>query len=364
MKLPYEYSETEQFEKGFAEYYKRNILPLADKHEPIREKNKIKNYFNMLCGGCCGLGASWLVFKSAWFAKAANSNGKTSNILLIPPLFFWWLFVRRPINHYFNAVKTDVLPLALKFMGDFTYSAKGNIPIDLLFFHTGYATWGMADRCEDIITYTKDDSICKIFEKTTKDIKKNIGVLYIYFKFQNSLNVDAIIQSKHNDSQLSFVQNRLRKKRELTQELTYKHEFDDNFELYIKDQVKPIWLTDGFIKELLKLNKLFDKQGLTFSILNNEMFIHLPSHQNLFEAGSCYDHPAINASDIKKLLGELNFVINITDEIHKRGQKITGQSKSSPNRNTVEQHVKERLNRYKERANTIPTLDTFDDKDS
>ena len=93
MLLPYTYVEEEEFEKGFSSYYTEHIVPLAKKHEPHRTKYRIWHVVNIVTASIAGLGTSCVIVKAAWFAKVANGNRKSGNILLLPPMFCWWFFV-------------------------------------------------------------------------------------------------------------------------------------------------------------------------------------------------------------------------------------------------------------------------------
>ncbi len=328
MLFPYRYDEEEEFEKGFAEYYEKHIVPIGKKHEPSRNKRQIIHFFNIIIAGATGLGTSWAIIKSAWFAKAASNNRKSGNILLLPPMFCWWFFVHRPRRKYFNALKEDIVPLILKFIGDFKYSVSGNISEKILKTHTGYSPTGFnMFSCEDVISYNNDGYYCTILERTFWDIKKPTGKIFIYIKSKQSFGIDAVIISRKRDKTNKITDAKLLKKRKLnTSPILVNSTFDKFFKLHTNNDQINKWISESFIKTLINLNYVFDKDGLVFSVKDNSIFIELESSGNFFEVGTSHNVPVANVSDIRNLLKELIASKNLVDEII----DITAKAKNEP----------------------------------
>lgn len=137
MKLPYEYIETESFEKGFAAYYKKHIVPLSQRYEPQRLKNKKLHIYRILFSLLTGSLGSGAILKSAWFLKLHAR--KKGNILLLPFLFLWWLFVERPKISYFSIAKAQIVPKILKFYGGFKYQTTSELKDVIIAKHMAYS---------------------------------------------------------------------------------------------------------------------------------------------------------------------------------------------------------------------------------
>jgi len=191
IRLPYEYTETEPYEKGFSEYYQKHIVPLAAKYEEKRKRNKEKNKLNIILAITSGLAGMWLMAKS--LPLRGRNSGKS---LILPPIVSWWFFVRRPKRKYFTAQKEEVLPLVLKFMGDFNYKSSGYLSPPIIATHTGYYEATNIFQCEDFISYKNENVYCKIFERVFKDVSISIGKIFLYFEFAENFNIDLIYPSQ------------------------------------------------------------------------------------------------------------------------------------------------------------------------
>lgn len=327
MLTPYKYEETEPYEKGFANYYEQNIVPLAQKFEPIRKKKKIQHIGNITFALLSGLGSSWLIAKSTWFLQSRAR--KKGNILILPPMLSWWLCVKTPQIKYFNSVKKEITPLILEFMGSFEYSVYEKLDTSLFKLHLGYQFFLKKYKCEDVISYEKNGFKCKIIEKTFWDIFGTTGKVFILLEANHTFPVDAVIENNNRHKEDKKRLRSLVKKRNLNNKPTaLNSDFDENFLLYLSETNNNIeWISDSFIKELTLLNQVFDQQGLIFSIKDKQIFVELESKSNLFETGYSYSPPAVNAIDIKRLLKELDFVIKLADILSERAIKLRKQEK-------------------------------------
>ena len=324
IRLPYEYMETESYEKGFAEYYQKYIVPLAIKYEEKRIKNQIKNRINIAIAVIAGFAGISFFAKFVVPKLVVHSSRGKGNILLIPPILSWWFFVRRPKRKYFTALKKDIIPLVLKFLGDFNYQASGYLSSEIIGTHTGYYEAINIFPCEDIISYRKKEFYCRIIERTFWDLNKSVGNVFLYFEFADNSGLDIVIFSKKLNDNHTGLNKKLLTRRNLEKNIILGNtKFDQHFKLYAQEQEKTInWIEDDFIDELVYLDNAFNKDGLVFSIKDNQVFATLGSNQNLFEAGTSYNDPTANAADIKNLLKEINFTINLVEIINKRIQSL------------------------------------------
>lgn len=324
MFLPYRYTEEEDFEKGFAQYYHEHIVPLGEKHNPKRKKRQIFHHMSAVTAVISGFGMSFLMIKSAWFAKLAQGNRKSGIILLLPPIFLWWFLVQRPRRKYFQALKEDIVPKILKFFGDFKYSVSGDISEHLFSTHTGYNYLFKLFSCEDVISFKKNDLSCTVLERTFWDIKKPTGKVFIYIKSKHSFDVDAVIISKARDKVFRAADKKLLIKRNLNCSAALVGLFfDEHFLMHTNDVRINKLLSEEFIKNLMLLNSVFDKDGMVLSIKNNEIFIELESKGNLFEIGTNHSVPVANPADIRNFLRELTTIKSLVDNLAQAVQSIT-----------------------------------------
>ncbi len=347
--MPYKYKEEYPFEEGFAQYYEKYIVPLAEKYEVERIKQRDGLFKRQIIAVISGIGLSVLMVKSKIFHSNGRQSHGAAKALLLPPIVAWWFFIRRPRNNYFDALKEEVLPKILAFMGEFHYEVKGKFHYSVIQEHVGLANfmYGIA-ACEDIITYKKEGVQCRIYERTFWTIHDGlksgyVGSIFIELTAPFDFEIDAVIFDKENEK---FHQKLIKKRGLVGEKIPISGEFDEVFSLYQRQEKKdvvapqetlddifssaqreeeiaktepPKWLEQEFINELYEMNKLFDRTGLSFSIKGNKIVLQLQTKRNLFEPGTSFDDLVFNEKDIKALLKELDFVIKLSDKVCERG---------------------------------------------
>jgi hypothetical protein len=328
--LPYEYIETEPYEKGFAEYYKEHIATLAVKYEPKRQQRKFGDVANIITAIAVGSGGVVLLVKSGLLNNAGRKGGRA---IIFPPLLAWWFFVRRPRRRYFTALKEEVIPIILKFMGDFKYKPYGKVPDFLFKIHLIKTLF----KFEDIITYIKNDVKFTISEQAFWGVYKYSGSIYLAIECKKTFDIDLFIASNkikqfvdRQDlgiaSGLKKAHNNFLKKRNFnTKSFSVNDRFNQAFELYtleVVDERVVGWLSDDIINWLIALDNSFEGRGIQLSIKHNQILLILSNAQNSFEAANSYNECTFNARDTKKLLKELNSAINTLDFMEKIANQL------------------------------------------
>lgn len=87
MKLPYEFIETEPHEKGFAYYYRTQIVPLADKHYRTFRNKWYQNIFNKLLAIVSGITLSIFTIKKVYMWGAPKLAGSLGKGFILPPFY-------------------------------------------------------------------------------------------------------------------------------------------------------------------------------------------------------------------------------------------------------------------------------------
>lgn len=316
MKLPYEYIETEPYEKGFADYYKEHIVPLSLKCEQSRKFKKKQYKFNILLAILTGGIDIVTVIKSAWFIKFASSARKgPGQLLLLIPIVTWWLIVRRPKVQYFSTKKAEFVPKILKFFGDFQYREKSYLIDETISKHKYFLPTANIWKGEDYISYENNKINVQILERTSKNFFKHTGQLFLVLKFPMDLKMDLLIGSK-NVEHFKMLFNQARKRRNLK---TFDGTCNKSNQLFYiaaknKNMVNTL-LSNEVVSMLEKFNEVFQNKGLIFSVIDNQIFVKLNTYHNLFEVGQCYNNPIANANAIKNFIRELHYTKKLVDEI-------------------------------------------------
>lgn len=311
MKLPYQYTETADFEKGFAAYYEQHIVPLKDILDPERERIHAKNSVNQLFAALLSLISTVLLLFSAkfWGIFAGYKSGR-----VIPAVWiaFWWLLVKRHKDKYFTSAKAQTMPLLVRFIGDFTYEAKGRIDKEILKNHHLFPK-----RC----SYNFEDHITGIYKGTPIEIAEvqvnepdgdNVfkGILIL---FNKNTPIEGIIRINPSRSLFNLWKNTEEDNLILTK--TDNEQFDFDFKVYTnKKEVAANLLTATLQRKLLQLNMIFCGNGLRCSYMGEKVLLAIPSTENMFEPGPI-DVPSVNAANIKRLLHEMKTILEVIDAI-------------------------------------------------
>lgn len=334
MKLPYEFIETEEYEKGFAEFYKERIVPLAPEHEKYRKKQWFTESFLMVFSIIAGVAISFYVGKSSWFLELAKEDGRAFYALIFPPFFAWFFLVIKPRRKYFNTLKQQVAPVILEFYGNFTYNDKGylsetDVPKHCIFDDAVLGTF----PCEDIITFQVDGICVQIMEKTSWEPLQYHGHVYMIFTYPFKFEGEALIIGKKSKrrfnsgkkAELEHRNKTLKKRKKgtiyfsrerLLKKNFTQNEFNEHFDYYSNDYGLDQLFCEYFMAELINLGKAYEGDGLLLSVTENQILLEIESHQNLFEIGSSYDFPVFNHYEIKQFIKDLHVSRLIAEKIN------------------------------------------------
>lgn len=326
MKLPYDYDEKEAFEKGFGDYYRDHIVPIGLEHEATRDKQRDLHIYRIGVACLASISGIFLLLMSGFFAKAGRKAG---DFIIAIAMVCWWAIVRRPRTQYFTAVKQDILPLILQFFGVQSYQAKGAIDKEAYVRHGLDSTVIQKTRAEDVICFEKDGVQIQLAEKTAWDFNKNTGDLFITMTFQQPFKATLAIISKEYfvfDSGWAARRGRVKRIiRDMKRVNDYAERHKLQFDIYSNnaEQAK-LWLNEHFFQELRELNDVFDKKGMMCSMRDNQLFVQIHTHCDLFEVANSYNNAIANAYDIRRLLKEVDFTLKMTDMIKRRAEILHG----------------------------------------
>jgi len=315
MKLPYTYKETSDFEKGFAEYYEKHILPLKDQLEPqrssVESKEPRNKFFAITLSIFSFIG---VMFTGKFYAL---TGGKAFGKLIVGVCVgIWWLFVGRHRTKYFYAAKEQIVPLLLKFIGDFSYEPKGKIDDEIIKSHLIFPNGFHNKNSEDCIKGVYKGVNIQISEISIHKYDNAYLFKGLLIFLENVSTLEGSIIIKPCDSFFSSSEEgSMKKKANLIPYKTESEQFDFEFKIYASSQeIAQKLLTPTFQSKLLGLNMIFSGSGLRCSYINKNILIAVPSTENLFETGTI-DIPSINADNIKRMLNEIKAVLGIVDSL-------------------------------------------------
>ncbi len=318
MKLPEEYIETEEYEKGFAEHYAKHILPLADEFKDYKQERSnhwMRVFLTLSLGG----GLCFYFIKYSFLSDYEYIE----YISFLCFVSVWLWFVTFPKIDYFSTFKGRLITEILRFYGDQNVSYKDKISLPSNIFNH-FFLFQYKKNVRHLVNYSKDNTHFCLFKSchipsSFFDKEQNFLSLNIHIEFDFSLGTSCVFSSK---GQHGFLMDRKSKyERNLPALKKAKYApisipFNKNFKGYSTDidKIRKIF-TEQLVNKFIELYHSHGQNGLICFIDDNKMLLELISRKNYFNFTSSFGSPIFHLDDIKKLVKEINTVTHIADEL-------------------------------------------------
>jgi hypothetical protein len=231
-----------------------------------------------------------------------------------------WGWVEIPKKLYALAYKKEILPDIAKLFGDFTYKAKGSVPLKEMGpakIIPGYSRSSSEDYFEGEYKGTKIQ-----FSEIHLEQRRNSGKRTYYVTVFKGLAI--IIKMPKNKffghtiiakNQSSFMEWFKEKGTGLDRANLVDPEFEKKYDVYTNDQVEARYLIDPVMIERIKeMSKIYNTKEITAAFINDSFFMLLPSNKNLFEP-SDIKVKATNTRSVKKMKKEIEQMLYIIDHL-------------------------------------------------
>jgi hypothetical protein len=299
-------------EKEFSDYYSKHILPLNDQLNNKREKVRYNQFRNNLI---TMLLASMIVVTFFYMISDVRLDGRSSGKIVIAVftiyITIWYVLVIRSRKKYSTVAKEQLMPLLLKFLGNFNYSVKSSIDSRLVRKHLVFPKHSICYSGDCIYGLCNGDSfkISKVVITSMKGKMLFVGAIILINK--KTYSPDRIIIQPYYDSS-SLWERLMMKIRDLkTYKVNHEH-FDCKFKVYANNEsAVRLLLTKDLQNKFLEFNSICDKGGLRYSSMGNSILIAIPS-DNLFEPAPL-NIPPTDADSVKRMLNDIRFALNIVD---------------------------------------------------
>jgi hypothetical protein len=315
------FQETADYEKGFTEYFNEKIRPVIRDLEQTRllklqeiEKIKPKAQAVFIGGFIFGLVLTFLQHNAGY--------------LLFSVLITWGIkaaMLAAPISAFAGEYKQKIIPLIVKFFGDFSYSQKVEPPYDAL-TASGLFDYFSSVSGDDYIEGNYKGTHFKFWEvllyRPTN--RKNGGTTTVFngmillIDVKKSFAGETIVK---RDSQKGLWAMLTGKSRGLKNVKINDTEFEKIFEVYSSDENEALTLVNpDFIRRMMQLNAAYPTSMVRCSFLGGKMILAISynvgeASGKLFEMGS-FDKALTDTADIHKYLAQMNSILKVIETIN------------------------------------------------
>jgi len=311
------FTETKDYEKGFADYFQKHIKKTLEPIEKIRLAQlavikKRKPIFFSIIGVLIVI---ILIFQSGPTLMAGGIIGLMSG--------YWTFFA--PGKVYTKSAKLGIMPAIAKFFGDFQYELNGMIQTNLNSFKIvpHYDRYSSEDCLKGKYKNVNVQSAETHLERENRDEDGNITYsttfkgMFILIDMNKSFKGQTVIKTDGGR-----IGNWFSKKFSGLENIKLEDpKFEDLFEVYGTNQIEARYLlTTAFMERFMDLAHIYDSKNIQASFIGKEIFIMIPSKKNLFEPKGIKES-IIDINEIHKFLAQMYYVFQIVDVL-KMNQKI------------------------------------------
>jgi len=317
----FKFEETKEYEKGFSDYFEKNVKTVIQPTEEKRLellsllKKRKKIFFGVLI--------------SLFIVFIISSSDIIIPIFILAAIALGiWAFYL-PRKEYKKIAKQNVLSAIVNFYGDFKYQHDGEIQKDLKNFkiipaydisHSEDYISGKYKNVGIEMSEVKLEQKHESYDEeggsqtTYQTVFKG---LFILVDMNKKFKGQTIVKTD-----MGKLFNWLRNKFTSLETVTLEDPtFEKMYEVYSDNQVEARYiLTTAFMQRLNDLTEVYGTKKIQVSFLNDEVFIMLPCKKDLFEPKGIYSS-IIDSNEIHKFLAHMYYVFQIID-ILKMNKKI------------------------------------------
>lgn len=305
----FQFIEKSLHERGFAEFFEKNVKPEVLKLEQNR-LNRVKWLFIRTIALL-----SFMFFIKEFVHQLTFLEAYTFEYYVVMPILAI-LIAAHPERNYKADYKNVVLPIILKFFNTLSYNVEGKIEAerlrnsDILPPYTRYDSEDMIHGSYHGSKLTLTE--VRIFDSHNPKQKTNkFSGLFILLEMDHMLKGKTIIRKdmgfkgKWNTGKISEKQ-----KISLIEE-----RFSRRFKVYTTDidEANKI-ISPSLLEIFMNLSGRFKNTTMEGCFYENKVFITIPCYRNLFEPASIF-MPAYNIKDLRLLIEEISLLFKLLDTV-------------------------------------------------
>lgn len=303
----------------FDSYYTKEILPLLQTIEKTRKK-----YFSWFIGLCLVV-LIWIIYIVANF-KERMSDTASYNSELDIAMCFIALAVCCPMFLYYRKSKESILPMVIKYFGDFQYGYKTEIS-DILLENSRIMPQYDSLDTDDTFLGKYEDLTVSITEYTLKrqvKTKKDNTIEYSYAKTGHGIIFRSQMNKKFEGQTIVVkdkgILNTFTRYKGFNRVGLESLEFEKAYEVFSDNQIEARYiLTTAMLEYMLLLKQSFT--DISYSFFDNEVLINIKIKENFFECSSFFSS-VINKKRIDKIFTQFYQLFAIIKTLQLNQKKL------------------------------------------
>lgn len=319
----YRFQERADYEKGFAAYYDEKIKPVVKqldqtRTEKLEQVKKNRPKANMIFFGVLAVAISLTYLTRSVF------------FLIVGVIIAWASrnhMINGPKDELAGMIKEQVIPLVVKFFGNYEYSSHGEIGEEILSKSKIFESFNRYSS-EDYITGRYRDTQFAFAEIDlayhSSGGRHHSGSTRTVFK-----GMAIVLQMSRPATGMTAVKGEGQKglwawmtgKSGGLQNVKFENpEFEKIFEVYSTDENEARSLvTPDFIQRLMKLKQMYSSSAVRCCFFENRLLLAVSRGEsekgdNMFEAGVSQDME-INLDDLHAYLAQFKGILDIIDTV-------------------------------------------------
>lgn len=318
--------ETEPYEKGFAEYYEKNIKPHTEAFENHRIEAVRKAKHNVTISLLLTIVQAGMIAFITIYFKSKDQTLQMSifiaTVFGVGLLLSWHHSLKdrtdNNIDDYILSVKSDIFPKIIAFLGNFEYHPKcNNMVLELKYsdiisdYDLEISEDNIKGKYKDVeINLFETSLLNKICTSRGQPVYRNVFNGIVIKLSMNKKFYYRTIIIEHNNLISSWLKKMFLDLKNVELE---DPEFKKIFTVYSNNQIEARYLlTTSFMVRMINLYAIFNNTPIRCSFYDSSLLIMISTRQNFFKTNSTYE--TVNfAKDAKNLLKEMNIIFEIID---------------------------------------------------
>lgn len=327
------FTESAEYEAGFAEHFEKHIKPSLS----LLEKERLEKLAVYKKRRAIGVFAAILISIPVVMILGLLDQDPLWGIIAVFTIVFGWVNI--PKLQFRELGKQKLVDPVIRFFGELTYKQSGPVPEQKIRDSQVLPSYNITES-EDFITGKLEGLNFNFFElKLLQKQKKTTTQVFngeiIEIEMLKKFNGQTIILDKSSSQKYSSFFSKLFKSKSALEEVKLEDpDFQKNFSVYSTDQIEARYLlTTAFMDRLLQLKQFFQNSminnnkkttftslakqlisrrttfnqpfSINISFFDNIVLLAINSHYDLFEPKSIHES-VFCTQDMHLFLGQMN----------------------------------------------------------
>jgi len=312
--------EREPYEKGFTDFFERNIKERLVEVE--KQRFVFLDQYRRRKKVAVALYSAELAITIFLFYIIQDESVLLLSFFVAVFIFGW---MRQPVSKYHSHVKEGIISKLIKFFGTLAFSENGKIDGNILrdasvtpVFQHYTGSDHISGEYDGVPMEMCEVKLENEGRKNNKHIVVFIGEIF-HIRLRKPFHGRTVVKRDGG-----LLGNLLNAQFSGSQRVKLEDpKFEGIFDVFSTDQVEARYLlTTAFMERLLALRDMYSKNGsIKCEFFSNHLFIMVETGTNLFEVGDI-EKSCLDTEDIHRFLGQMHSVFQVIDVL--KLNKYTG----------------------------------------